>query len=172
MRRVLGVFAAALCLLCCGCQHTGSSKKDYTLPAAFSADICAVHGTHTFETAFSMDAAGTAVARFTSPEAVHSLEITQTPDHCRFAFLGLSLETPPALLPDTSFVKLLYSVCMTLRESTRYVEAVHSDCVVFSGMTEDGDAFTLTCSKESGAPETLTVDRQNLQVTFRAFTPQ
>lgn len=171
MRRVLSLFAAiALVLLCCcGCQNSGMSKENYTVPSAFSADISVTHGALTFDAVFSIDESGTAITQIKSPAAVEGLEITQTAENCSFEFLGLTLETPEALLPDTSFAKLLYAVLETLRDNARYVTSTQDGEIIYSGMTAGGDAFTLTQSKTDGALRSLTMDGQKLTVAFTKF---
>lgn len=169
MRRVLCLLAATgLLLCCCGCQNSGRNQN-YTIPAAFSADINVTHGALTFDAVFSIDANGTAVTQIQSPAAVEGLEITQAAENCSFGFLGFSLDAPETLLPDTAFAKLLYAVLETLRDNTRYVVSAQGDEVVYSGMTADGEAFTLTQSKADGTLRALTMDGQKLTVTFSNF---
>ncbi len=170
MRRILCLLAAAAFLLCCcGCQNSGLSQESVSVPASFSADISVTHGALAFKAAFSVDEAGTAITQIQSPAAVEGLEITQTAENCSFAFLGLTLETPETLLPDTSFAKLLYAVFETLRDNTRCVVSAQDGEVVYSGMTADGDAFALTQSKTDGTLQALTMDGQMLAVTFTNF---
>lgn len=169
MRRVLSLLAAmGFLLCCCGCQNSGQNQN-YTVPAAFSADISVRHGALTFNAAFSIDANGTAITQIQGPAAVEGLEITQTAEACSFDFLGLSLDAPETLLPDTAFAKLLYAVLETLRDNTRCVVSRQGDEIVYSGMTADGEAFTLTQSQADGTLRELTMDGQNLTVTFTDF---
>lgn len=170
MRRILCVLAAGVLLLCCGCQKTleGESAR-LSVPEAFRAQLHAEHGALAFDATFSIDENGTAITTLESPEALKTLEITQTPDICSFRFLGLTLETPQTLLPDTSFAKLLYAALQTVRDSTRCAVSVQGKTVSYNGMTDAGDTFTLTQNKADGTLQSLTVDKYQLTVTFSDF---
>ena len=124
MRRIRCILAAVLLLLCCGCQNASPETDDTPLPAAFTAKIAVTHGALEFEADLTVSADGTAQTALTAPEAVASLSITQNADGCRFSFLGLTLETPPAFLPDASFANLLYAAVNTLRVILFYETAV------------------------------------------------
>ncbi len=170
MRRVRCILAAVLLLLCCGCQNTKSETDGAPLPAAFSAKIAVTHGALEFEADFTVSADGTAQTMLTAPEAVASLSITQNADGCRFSFLGLTLETPPAFLPDASFANLLYAAVNTLRSDTAdRTVAGYGDRTVYTSKTEAGDIFSLSCAAD-GTPQTLSMEGQDLHVTFSDFT--
>lgn len=170
MRRILCVLAAGALLLCCGCQKTpnGEAARS-TVPSAFTAQLHAEQGALTFDADFSIDENGTAITTLQSPEALKTLEITETADACSFRFLGLTLETPPTLLPDASFAKLLYAALETVRDSARCAVSVQGQSVCYNGMTAAGDTFTLTQNKADGTLQSLTVDKYALTVTFSDF---
>lgn len=170
MRRILCALAAGALLLCCGCQKTSDGEAArYTIPTAFTAQLHAEQGTLSFDADFSIDENGTAVTTLQSPEALKTLEITETADACSFRFLGLKLETPPALLPDASFAKLLYAALETVRDSARCAVSVQGQTVSYNGMTPVGDVFTLTLNKADGALQDFTVSKYALNVTFSDF---
>ncbi len=173
MRRVFGLLAAAALLFCCGCQNAETQLQKTPLPAAFTAEISVTHGVLKFEADFAFSADGTAQTTLTAPEAVASLEITQNKTGCRFAFLGLTLETPPAFLPDASFAKLLYAAVCALRDGTADCTAAsYGDSQIYTCKTDAGDLFTLSCNAESGTPQTLAMDGQDLRVDFVSFQAQ
>lgn len=170
MRRILCVLAAGALLLCCGCQKTPKGEPTrIAVPDAFTTKLHAEHGALSLDAAFSIDENGTAVTTLESPEALKTLEITQTADTCSFRFLGLMLETPEKLLPDASFAKLLYAALETVHNSERCAVSVQGQTVSYNGMTEAGDTFTLTQNKADGTLQSLTVDKYALTVTFSDF---
>ncbi len=169
MRRILCILAAGLFLLCCGCQNARITKESIVFPRAFSATLHITHRETEFDAVYTRAADGTATTCLQSPEAVRSLEIVQTANTCQFRFLGLELKTPEALLPDAAFAKLLYAALESAESGARCVVTTHGESLVYSGMTEAGDAFTLTRNAGTGALETLTVDGQKLSVTFSDF---
>lgn len=170
MRRIRCILAAVFLLLCCGCQNASPETDDTPLPAAFTAKIAVTHGALEFEADLTVSADGTAQTALTAPEAVASLSITQNADGCRFSFLGLTLETPPAFLPDASFANLLYAAVNTLRSDTAdRTVAGYGNSTIYTSKTEAGDIFSLTCTQD-GTPQSLSMEGQDLHVTFSDFT--
>ncbi|MGN0571958.1 MAG: hypothetical protein ACI4K9_07230 [Candidatus Fimenecus sp.] len=157
-----------LLLLCCGCQHS-DVKNALCIPQAFTAKVEITHGAFTCNTDVALSADGTAQMVLTSPEALQSLTVTQSADECSFSFLGIEVKTPETLLPDTAFAKLLFDALQSAKDGTRCVKTVNGDTATYSGMTDAGDTYTLTQSRDSGALLELHMDGQDFAVTFLEF---
>lgn len=117
----------------------------------------------------TLSADGTAQMVLTSPDALQSLTVTQSADECQFSFLGIAVKTPEELLPDTAFAKLFFSAIQSAKDGTRCVKTVNGDTATYSGMTDAGDTYTLTQSRYSGAPVSLTMEGRDFTVTFSDF---
>ena len=117
----------------------------------------------------TLSADGTAQMVLTSPDALQSLTVTQSADECQFLFLGIALKTPEELLSDTAFAKLFFSAIQSAKDSTRCVKTVNGDTATYSGMTDAGDTYTLTQSRDSGALVSLTMEGRDFTVTFSEF---
>lgn len=105
----------------------------------------------------------------TSPDALQSLTVTQSADECTFSFLEIEVKTPEDLLPDTAFAKLFFSAVQSAKDGTRCVKTVNGDTATYSGMTDAGDTYAITQSRDSGALLALTMDGQDFAVTFSDF---
>lgn len=79
------------------------------------------------------------------------------------------MKTPEAFLPDTAFAKLLFSALQSAKDGTRCVKTVNGDTATYSGMTDAGDTYAITQSRDSGALLELTMDGQDFAVTFSDF---
>ena len=112
---------------------------------------------------------GTAQMVLTSPDALQSLTVTQSADECQFSFLGIAVKTPEELLPDTAFAKLFFSAIQSAKDGTRCVKTVNGDTATYSGMTDAGDTYAITQSRDSGALLELAMDGQDFAVTFSDF---
>lgn len=117
----------------------------------------------------TLSADGTAQMVLTSPDALQSLTVTQRADECTFSFLGIAVKTPEDLLPDTAFAKLLFAALQSAKDGTRCVKTVNGDIATYSGMTDAGDTYTITQSRDSGALFALTMDGRDFAVTFSEF---
>ena len=157
-----------LLLLCCGCQYR-DFQNTLTVPQAFFATADITHGAFTCKAKLTFKENGTTSLELLSPETLKTLTVTQTTDSCVFSFLGLEVKTPEALLPDTAFAKLLYAALCGARDGTRCVKTVNGDIATYSGMTEAGDTYSLTQSREDGSLLSLTMDGQNFKATFSEF---
>lgn len=160
--------AAMLFLLCCGCQYTAPNPT-VSLPQAFTAKADISCGAFACAADVTLSAEGTVTLALTSPDALQSLRVTQSADECTFSFLGVEVKTPEALLPDTAFVELLLASLQSARDGTRCVKTVNGDVITYSGMTDTGDTYALTQSRDSGALLSLTMDGQDFTVTFSDF---
>lgn len=169
MRRVLFALAAGLILICCGCQKTAGETPAQPIADAFSATVSISQGAFSCTAEVSKSADGAFVTTLEEPAALKGLTITQTADNCSFAFAGLTLETPPALLPDAAFSSCMLEAVETMQKSTRFVAAQHGSNMVYSGRTENGDTFTFTTEKGSGAPLTLEFPERQLTITFTNY---
>lgn len=105
----------------------------------------------------------------TGPDALQSLTVTQSADECVFSFLNIEVKTPETLLPDTAFAKLIFSALQSAKDGTRCVKTVNGDIATYSGMTDAGDTYTITQSRDSGALLELRMDGRNFAVTFSEF---
>lgn len=170
MKRILCILAAGLFLLCCGCQNAKIPKNEPEFPTAFSANVHIVHRAAGFDAVCTYQADGTVTLEMQSPEALRTMTFVQTKESCTVQFLGLELKTPETLLPDAAFVKLLCAAVESARCGTRCAVTGEGDSRIYSGMTEAGDTFRLEQSRQDGALRTLTMDAQELCVTFSDFT--
>lgn len=160
--------AAMLFLLCCGCQHTVGNPT-VSLPQAFTARADIAHGAFACAAEITLSADNTVTMSLTSPDALQSLTVTQSVGECTVSFLGVEVKTPEALLPDTAFVKRLFTALQSAGDGTRCVKAVNGDVITYSGMTDAGDTYTITQSRDSGALLSLSMDGQDFTVMFSDF---
>ncbi|HIU35574.1 MAG TPA: hypothetical protein IAC53_03080 [Candidatus Fimenecus excrementigallinarum] len=171
MRRAGLVLTVWLLLFCSGCELTQKPTAPCPLPAAFSADVQITQGV--FQAAAAMRVRETGETTFTlrEPAALQTLEIAVREDGVRFSFLGLLLETPPALLPDASFAASLYAAFEALRSGADCAQTPYGDGTAYTCKTAAGDLFTLTADK-NGAPVTLVMESRNLQADFTDFSAE
>lgn len=169
MRRVFFALAAWLFLFCCGCQKSTDEAPAQPIASAFSATVSIAQGEFSCTAAVTKSADGTFETVLETPTALKGLAITQTDETCSFAFAGLTLETPPSLLPDAAFSSCMLEAVETLQESTRFVTAEHGDNIVYSGRTKNGDLFTFTQEKETGKPLSLEFSDRQLTITFTDY---
>lgn len=169
MKRILCILAAGVFLLCCGCQNAKTLQDTVDFPTEFSSAVHIVHKNAEFDADCIYQADGTVTLQMQSPEALRTMTFVQTKESCTVQFLGLELKTPELLLPDSAFVKLLSAAVESAKSGTRCAVSTEGDCRIYSGMTEAGDTFRLEQGRQDGALRTLTMDGQDLTVTFSDF---
>lgn len=169
MKRTFCILAAGLFLLCCGCQNTKPLQDYVDFPVGFSATVHIVHRELEFDAVCTRAEDGTMTLHMQSPEALRTLTFVQTKDSCTVQFLGLELKTPEILLPDTAFIKLLCAAMDGVQSGTRCVASTQGEICTYSGMTDTGDTFQLTQNVRNGTLQALSMDGQNLTVTFSDF---
>lgn len=169
MRRTGALLAGLLLVFCSGCEDAEKRTTACPLPAAFSANVHVTQGTLQVEAAFTLSESGAVTFSLTAPEALRSLSLTLDSGGVRFSFLGIALETPPALLPDAAFAKCLYEAFAVLRSGADCAQTPYGDGTAYTCKTAAGDIFTLALDAD-GAPQTLIMESRDLQADFTDFS--
>ena len=149
MKRILCILAAGVFLLCCGCQNAKTLQDTVDFPTEFSASVHIVHKNAEFDADCIYQADGTVTLQMQSPEALRTMTFVQTKESCTVQFLSAAVESA--------------------KSGTRCAVSTEGDCRIYSGMTEAGDTFRLEQGRQDGALRTLTIDGQDLTVTFSDF---
>ena len=164
MKRVFGIFAAALTLLCCG----GCGKQTTIDPITdgFTAQASIRYKEMDVQGQFSCSADGRVTMVFVQPKSLDGVTLGWNGSEMQMRLGGMTIAVAEDSMPDGGLIRCLAVVLSAVQPKEGEISG--RDYVI-SG-DADGTAYTLVCDAETGLPKSLTVPDADLTAEFTQVT--